>query len=146
MRCVICDTSAALHELVDGKCLKCLHLENTTLRLMMAHVLMAIDTGPQTIGDPAWRLYKPEFTQSFVDHLRSVLGGVNTQSTQDTKYSDGLYPPIKELRVCKHCGSRIFQPWSGSDNPGLSGWRHISADGIGYTYLCPDRPGTCAEP
>ncbi len=95
MRCTNCDTSAASHELADGKCLKCLHLENITLRLLMAHVLMAIDTGPKTLADTAWTLYKPEFTQSFVDHLRSSLEVVNTQSGPVDKSDADSGPPVK---------------------------------------------------
>ena len=59
----------------------------------MAHVLLSIDTGPTNIGDPAWRLYKPEFTQSFVDHLRQVLGPVNSETKLFPKFD---YAPPNE--------------------------------------------------
>jgi hypothetical protein len=89
MRCVTCETSAAPHELVEGKCLKCLHQELVILRLLMAHTIMAIEQCPGAPHPVEGPCYLPSFSVGFVEHLKTALNGVK----RETALSSPVAPP-----------------------------------------------------
>ena len=43
--------------------------------------------------------------------------------------------PLLGEPACRHCGVAIYQPWNGSDQNGLTGWRHRDVKG-GFYYNC----------
>lgn len=79
MTCDICKTPHPTEELVNGKCVRCLHTENTTLRLLLAHVIMAIENGTK---DQENNTYVQAFSCTFLDHLKITLGVLNSANTE----------------------------------------------------------------
>ena len=54
---------------------------------------------------------------------------------------------VQNVIYCKHCGIEIYQPWDGTDQGGLSGWRHYRDHyKKDFYYHCNHIMDTFAEP
>jgi hypothetical protein len=67
--------------LASGQCLGCIVTENATLRLLVAHMITAIEGGQSTVHPTFGRCYVQEFGEAFVEHLRISLGIIQSNET-----------------------------------------------------------------
>jgi hypothetical protein len=93
MECSICKVQGEPNAFSGGKCAHCLALENITLKLLASHLLLIIETAPQSVGTGDKTVYKPTFNEGFLGYMRSVISGVNTQNASETKTGDAHIPP-----------------------------------------------------
>jgi hypothetical protein len=93
-----CDTCKKETEdrLANGRCIGCVATENATLRLLVAHMIMAIESGTQSVHPIQGPCYTQEFGQAFLIHLKTSLGileptpppGTLTRKTDECQNSE----------------------------------------------------------
>jgi hypothetical protein len=74
MQCSICKIAAAPHELEGGKCVKCLHNENESLRLVVTSMIHAIENSPFFTQE---RIYRVEVTDVALETFKTALANAS---------------------------------------------------------------------
>lgn len=135
MNCIICDQDA---QWKGERCPSCLTTENATLRVLVAHMIMSIETAqPKQIqGDI---VYTQQYGQAFLDHLKMALAGVKGQneSYQKTftlpfsRYSGGYLQIIMAFShkmyaelAANDCQKGNFLTWKPSASDAISELHH----------------------
>jgi hypothetical protein len=81
MNCDSCNRTATPEELRGGRCLDCLSKENITLRLVIAHCIMSIESG-EVAEHEGKKYYRQQYGEAFLNHLKGVLVAVKNVSLE----------------------------------------------------------------
>lgn len=109
MKCESCQFETDPEQLFQGQCLGCIGKQNTTFRLMLAHVIMAIINGQSSRHPALGKCYNQDFGEAFVNHLKDGLAGVKTESVPPATPAQANNPKCK-------CGAHMNGMWVWDDD------------------------------
>lgn len=108
MKCESCEAPATAEQLAQGRCLACTSKENTIFRLMLSHIVMAIQNGRPTVHPAMGTSFNQDFGEAFVNHLKKALTSV--------KRVNSPCPPLSpNSQKCK-CGAHMTPQWAFEDD------------------------------
>ena len=108
MKCESCEAEATAEQLAQGRCLACTAKENTILRLLLHHTVMAIESGQPSQHPTFGVVYTQEFGQAFLQHMKEAMTAVNRVNTP--------CPPLSpNSQKCK-CGAHMQNLWAWEDD------------------------------